>query len=575
MERERSDSAADGSGGAWRDAPLASSRDNDVVSENPARWFAGFGGPGPLAQERARRRARRSHALDVVASIGPETRRNAVHAAPEPEAQCRVPDETPAIDAEQPGETLAVEPGVFDADAPRRSRHSEFDAVNALAGSSPAPAPRADQTPPARTRPDATHSSEPSPRGSIAGTWPEDSLGRAMLRMAGIWWRGTAYLSRVSREVMPQLTVGPARFDAEAWVARRIDAMGWRARSLRVGMVDPGPWGAALMNAPGLFRVEWDVLSTWDWASAAKRRCLDAVLKRDASGALAIITIECSRREAAWYDWSTQRPVSFSSVFPGRVDCARVTLPGSLVDDGVLEQTDSAELLRSLVESAAVLSRTPARLGLRERLMGRAPIPLGTGSHDLEVASRECVRASMLRLARVLASVDCAGLSLPAARAVSAYVMGADDEILPGERALALSRAGGSLDEEVESLLRIAAGAVSGGDYENALPRLVRAEWELRNHSLRSSSDQAAFVQAEVETGRGTPLSLGRVAAGICLAAAQMDGEKLRYFRDDFADDLNACAWMRDREAFVALTKDLFAQLIEARNRDAERAKAA
>lgn len=412
----------------------------------------------------------------------------------------------------------------------------------------------------------------PSARGVIVGDWPQDALGRAALRLASFWWRGTSFVVRVSREVMPQLTATPVRFDADAWIARRIDAFGWPGRSLRVGMVDPGAWGATLMNAPGLFRVEWVELPGAGWIPAARRQLLDAVVRKDASGAMVLWSVEGGGRDAAWYDWGAGRPISFASVFPGRVDCARVTLPESASE--ALEAGHGGDFIRALVESAAVLSRSPARLGLRERLDGRVPIALESNAGDLVLASREASRAVMLRLGALLNDQAESWGATPAGRAVSAYAAGTDDELLPTERLSLLSSAERVAPGELEVLLRRCAGLVSVGDYAAALPRLSHAAHQLRSHPMRSTSDQPAFVQAELETGRGTAMSLGRVAAGICLAAAQLGQKHLAYFRDDFLDDLLACPWRKERDGFVALVHDLFRELGVASD-DAPRSKAA
>ena len=64
------------------------------------------------------------------------------------------------------------------------------------------------------------------------------------------------------------------------------------------------------------------------------------------------------------------------------------------------------------------------------------------------------------------------------------------------------------------------------------------------------SGDTTLFIQSELDHGNGNGLAAGRIAAGVCLAAAGMTRDELLYFRDDLMEDLRYSA------AFVGRDQD-------------------
>ena len=144
---------------------------------------------------------------------------------------------------------------------------------------------------------------------------------------------------------------------------------GERVRRSIKGSVSSGA-DAGLRWFVGHDRIDDDVL--------CDRYGLDGVLTVDADGRGVLLTCERAEREAAWYDWGQNRPISYASVFPGRLDPMQVTL-------GEIDAGD-AGTVETITRAACVLSRHPARLDDVEAdhdLAGRwRPTPIWVMSSD-------------------------------------------------------------------------------------------------------------------------------------------------------------------------------------------------
>jgi hypothetical protein len=296
---------------------------------------------------------------------------------------------------------------------------------------------------------------------------------------------------------------------------------------------------------------------------ASRRQVLDGVLRMDARGGLNLMTPEAPRQRAAWHDWSTQRPVTFASLFPGRVDCAELTLPQEMARPG------AAGLLRSMIEAAAALSRHPSRLSVEDRLRGRMPRidtlravglpPTGDNTRDAQRLVVHGLWESMLDAMKGTSRAWC----VPAARVVSAFAVGVDDD-LPDTIRLEMVEACASVaPQEPEVQLRLAAARFAAYQDSLALDALLEGERLLRGHELNAGTSQLPFIQAELEAGRGTTISLGRVAAGIAMVCASLQAEHIPYFRDDVLDDARYSEWLipkdQDRRVLLEVFRGIMA----------------
>lgn len=345
-------------------------------------------------------------------------------------------------------------------------------------------------------------------------------------------------------------------------------------RSLRIGLAVDGRWVTALVRAPRASGAEWLQLAHGeDPGEACARHGLDAVVYRGAEDRLFIATLERSGCDAAWFDWGQPRPLSYESVFPLRIDAARITLP-------INDETEAPiPLLVRLIESAAVLSRHPSRLTEKDRLLGRQSLGAETLSRKHRgVMNADPAADAMCRLG--YAMVAGATSSLPgeteraAARAVGAWAATYSGPLQENDRRSFAEAAARILGDEPEAVLRLAAVRLGAFDDSAGIEALVRADRVLRSRAASSAAlpisaaDPVLFVQSELEHGGYTPLTLGRVAAGICLACASSPASRLAYLRDDLMDDMRYSGWLVGRDQDRRLLLEVFRELEAARNRE-------
>ncbi len=326
---------------------------------------------------------------------------------------------------------------------------------------------------------------------------------------------------------------------------------------LRVGLGLPPELADAMISTAGDLSVTWvRVERTGDNQAECRDLGLDAVVRRGEFGPLAIATPEATGRDASWHDWALARPLSYASVFPARVDAGQVTI----VDADELGRAD-APMLRALIEAAAALGRSPSRLSLPDRVLGRTP---RTARHGHGSAVGE---DALLRLAEPLArGLDVrASLARPAARALGAWLASTPEPIDTAVRRAGIESAAAVLIDEPEALLRLAAVRFGAHDDAGAFEALQRADRLIRAARPQPITDQFAFLESEVKLGLHEPMTLGRVAAGICLVAATRPADHLPHLRDDLMEDLRFSEWLVGRDQDRALLLDAFRMLERAR----------
>lgn len=392
-----------------------------------------------------------------------------------------------------------------------------------------------------------------TPSSNDMRRWPRSAPARASLATSSL---ATGIFFRVAGMVS-------ARAD-DSWSSAILDRREWPTRPLRIGVCEP----TLLQNlerTTGQCVVEWVAVPTHLTPHEASRRyTLDAHLRMDARGGLLLTIPESRQRQAAWHDWSMQRPVTFANLFPGRVDCSELTLSSDVARPG------ATWFLRCLIEAAAGLSRHPSRLSTQDRLNGRTPridtlkavdLP-PTGDHTRD-AQRLMIRGLWESL-REASELPCRHACVPAARLVTAFVAGVDDDLPESNRSEMAETSAALSPQEPEVMLRLAATRFANYADSLAIDALLTADRLLRGNEMNAGSSQLPFLQAELEAGRGTPLSLGRVAAGVAMICASLDTSKLAYFRDDVLDDARYSDWLipkdQDRRVLVEVFRAIMAE---------------
>lgn len=341
--------------------------------------------------------------------------------------------------------------------------------------------------------------------------------------------------------------------EAESKVCGWLDRGRGRVRPAVIGVDAPAEFTRALTQA-GPAGARWvSVTAGFSDEASLRRHGLDALVRVRAQGPVRILTPEQPGREAAWYDPSSARPLTFASVFPTRLDPAQITLED-------VDPSDRAEvqLTAALAHAAAVLSRAPARLGLADRLRGRRPWPA-----DADGAG--AVHAAMRAVADLL--IQRRGNATPARRAaarlVSAWVSTAESWVDMNLRRSAVEAALSVVGDEPEVLLRAAAVRLAACDDRAGIDALRRAYRAIRSSAPDGAVDHHPFLQAEVELGLPGPMTLGRVAAGICLVAATSPPSRFAFIRGDVMDDARYSAWLVGRDQDRAALVEIFNALGE------------
>jgi len=319
--------------------------------------------------------------------------------------------------------------------------------------------------------------------------------------------------------------------------------------------------------------VQVEHLETYDDAEdAIEQHVFDAVLARRADGSIELRTAVQRRHDAAWFDWNAPRPLSYAAMFPFRVDCARaagLTMPSDPRTGG---------LLADLSRSAMMLARGRERLTLRDALRGRkvlmAPVA-GTGEGDthLAAAHRRLLKASLDRLADRLAMFDpeiggaTRKTNVPrvTARMLSAALAGQVFELDVHSRRRGMEIAARIAGDEPEVMLRLAAVRIAGYDDVLGMDALERADRMFRDCGVLPGSDPLLFLQSEIDLAPFGAMTLGRVAAGLCLACIGADADRVRWLRDDLLDDMRYSGWLVGRDQDRVLLLEAFRVLERSR----------
>ncbi len=466
--------------------------------------------------------------------------------------------------------------------APRQTRRAQDRAPRTATPSTPENPPLAPQPrEPDQAFPDSLAcivpaSSPPEPDlcdWTLAGrprTWNVRRFNRWPASAIGSWtWRQAARCARAVT-IAPLCVLGSR---SHAWLVAQFEEGFWPSRPLRIGVTDPQLLALLQPTLPTC-DVQWIPVPRETPPTLPGPRILDCLVSRSDDSDILVSTPEAPGRDAAWHNPAAARPITFSTLFPGRVDFAVAAFPHDRVGH-------EPQLLRTFLEAAAALSRHRSRLTLADRFAGRLPLihaELATRVPPARDPFQNVQRMLAVELGAALERQDgpATPLRLAAARLVSAYLAGSDDEFPDSLRHALLERCVGAAGDEPEVLLRAAAGRVAAYADDRAIEAIVRAERALRDHPLAARGDQIPFLQAEFQTGRGTPISLGRVAAGVALICAAMDTTRAAFFRDDLLDEARFSHWLIPREQDRRFIINVFRAILTSRRDDRfQRARAA
>jgi len=364
--------------------------------------------------------------------------------------------------------------------------------------------------------------------------WPSNWASRGLMALIGRSARAFSGLASFARPAAPHLGM------------HRMDESNWPSRPLRFGVMQPGAWSRFLTQSQGLFVTEWVTL---DDGADCRGHILDAVLRRSGDSGIELDVCENPDHDAAWFDWGTPCPLSYPAVFPTRLDPARLTLPS--IDN------DDARLVRAVMESAALLSRHPARITSDDRVNGRRAMQ-GTTDAPGEI---DVLSVSMQALAYYLTYAPTSAASRAASRVLGSYL--ATSPAWPDDRSriLTMDHAARISSDEVQTMLRLGAVRLSMAEDHAGIDAIERADRMLRDNQMVSTTSQEAFITAELEHGQPGPLTIGRIAAGICMLVSTMPASRVPYFRDDLFEDMRFCSLLIGRDQDRKLLMEVFRML--------------
>lgn len=407
--------------------------------------------------------------------------------------------------------------------------------------------PRLSLSDSAESRPESFLTKPVSFRLFESTQWPRTPLGESAMRGAG--WLVKSALKSVEylQGIGLELGIAPRAHTDEESVQHWLETHGWPSRTLQLGLIEPAGWGRDLLETQGVVRPDWIAINNEDIQTKQIPEALDGVLTCFPDGQVVFTTCEHEGREAAWYDWANERPLSFPSVFPVRIDCSQISIQahkhGEMPD---------CRLTRLLIEAAALLSRHPSRLNLEDSLTGRSPAGASAGS-IAENNSSDALVPVMRRMVELLGLWEADQLAAPVAR-MAGRVMGAwsaaaaSDRVNESLRRVVSDVSSSIVQDEPETWLRAGAVRLADGDDVMGLDALERAAKLLKGKLLQSPPDQVVYILSELQTSNSNPYSIGRVAAGLVLIGSTTSPEKFVFFRDDIIDEIRLSGVLVDLE---------------------------
>lgn len=328
------------------------------------------------------------------------------------------------------------------------------------------------------------------------------------------------------------------------WLERMREAGGTPGRSLhqplRVGVKLDGFQVRALEEAPAALPMAFVPYSGAGDADQLRRLGFDAVIEQNGSeGGVIIHVAEAPDAPAAWHDWASALPLSYGSLFPARIDPSVVSIER-------LEWSDqgAVAVVRSLLETAALLSRYPSRLGFGDRLRKRPALGLALGS---PMVGDPALDRAMAHMASVLAgrTREQVGQSERAAmRVLAAYLAWSGCGLLPEDRVQAARTINRLGPAEGETYLRACVAAFAGGQEVLGFDLMLSGHERLAVERPEPLVDPMEYLISDISYNRGGAETIGKLAAGLAYATAFIDRPKVAYILDDVRDEAMSANWL-------------------------------
>ncbi|UYV14033.1 MAG: hypothetical protein NCW75_07010 [Phycisphaera sp.] len=328
-------------------------------------------------------------------------------------------------------------------------------------------------------------------------------------------------------------------------------------KPLRVGVKLPEQQFRSLELAPGSLGVAFVPFSGEGDAAQWRRLGFDAVIEQVAPDApLTIRTAEAPESPAAWHDWSLALPLSYSSLFPLRIDAAQITLESfDWSDEGAVA------VLRSLLETAALLSRYPSRLGLGDRLRGRPALGLMLGSPVVADPALDRAFSHMVAVLSDRQQGRVAEVERSAMRVLGVYLSWTGCGMMPEDRVAAARTIGRLGPGEGETYLRACVAAFSGGHEVLGYDLMLTGHERLALERPEPLVDPMEYLISDISFNRGGAETMGKLAAGLAYATALIDSPRVAYVLDDVRDEVMSANWLEvdpdTREQVLAMIEAL------------------
>jgi hypothetical protein len=393
--------------------------------------------------------------------------------------------------------------------------------------------------------------------------WPTSPLAGVMLRSVCAAVYGASKGADFLRDVASEVGVSSSGRSGTREMLTNGLASVWPVMPLQIGVVDAGEWAAQLVASHGVMGVQWTEIEEsafHDGRLLTKDGgTLDGVVRKTSTG-VELLTLLRPGHDAGVQDWaklaSSTTGGGFAQLFPLRQDCLQLTMHAN---DSEIDTQDT-RCARLLIEAACLLSRHPARTELGDRLSGRAADWSNTS------AGQASLNAIFTALQAELEETDDLR-ALSDVRQMAAHLLSqwaaTSPTITQAQRNEVATLCADLLPGDAFATLRLAAVKLGELDDAAGMDALADAAHALKQQNNKPIAEQTPFLLAELESGMGHPLSLGRVAAGITLAAATFSASELKQYRDDLRDELRFSSALlgKDQDRFVI--EQVFGMLAE------------
>ncbi|MBX3365626.1 MAG: hypothetical protein KF866_12790 [Phycisphaeraceae bacterium] len=297
---------------------------------------------------------------------------------------------------------------------------------------------------------------------------------------------------------------------------------GRKGSQIRIGVSTSPSVTTRLVSGERPLGFEWIALEPGAGTPiVAERMELDALVHDAGEGELVITTF--GAEDSGITDWSKPSEATYAGVFPSRLDPKRCVL-GELKEDDALQ----IEFFRALAEAAAASARSTA-----DALSGIRRI---TGEFDIQTRAMLHLRDLVVRAAL---RPHAPGSAMTAARVLTGWLSTWDGPIDAEDRLEGFEAAARLAPDDPAVQLRLAAARLAALEDASGIEAIRRADMLVRGMNMRDLPDPLPFVQSELECGLvGDTMIVGRIASGLCLAAATSPGSVLAYLEEDVLDDM-------------------------------------